>query len=217
MAGAPVGAGEPFRTIMERDTRAGRLPLIKQYYLITKNGLLDVNSMLIEETREAVLTNLQKLMDESYGKLSSQPAQLAFVQRKDVESLNHETVMGFDRFFSRHDTEHAVIIQWTEDGELFPYLLGDGRLMNFEDGLGLIPRESVLSVRDDLLGIVAGNAEVSGKGRLLYIPLRTLAGREDMQKTAKDIFATVLSDNGYEMIGMLEWTGGKLADRLIVT
>ena len=107
--------------------------------------------------------------------------------------------------------------QWTEDGELFPYLLGDGRLMFFEEALGLIPRESAPAVRDDLLGIVAGNAEASGRGRLLYIPLATLSDREDMLRAAKDLFATVLNDNGYEMVAMLEWTGGKVADRLIVT
>ena len=202
---------------MERDTRSGRLRMGKQYYLVTKSGLLDVAGMLLEETREAVLTGLTKLMDDSYGKMTSQPAQLAFVQRKDVESLNHETVMGFSRFFSRHDTEHAVIIQWTEDGELFPYLLGDGRLMFFEEALGLIPRERAPAVRADLLGIVAGNAEASGKGRLLYIPLATLSDREDMLRAAKDLFATVLNDNGYEMVAMLEWTGGKVADRLIGT
>ena len=202
---------------MERDTRSGRLRMGKQYYLVTKSGLLDVAGMLLEETREAVLTGLTKLMDDSYGKMTSQPAQLAYVQRKDVESLNHETVMGFSRFFSRHDTEHAVIIQWTEDGELFPYLLSDGRLMFFEEALGLIPRERAPAVRDDLLGIVAGNAEASGKGRLLYIPLATLSDREDMLRAAKDLFATVLNDNGYEMVAMLEWTGGKVADRLIVT
>ena len=110
--------------------------MTKQFYLVTKNGLLDVASMLLEETCEAVLTGLTKLMDDSYGRMVSQPAQLAFVQRKDVESLNHETVMGFSRFFSRHDTEHAVIIQWTEDGELFPYLLGDGRLNVLRRGAG---------------------------------------------------------------------------------
>ena len=187
------------------------------YYLVTRNGLLDMASMLLEETREAVSTNLQKLVDDSYGKMTSQPAQLAFVQRKDVDSLNHETAMGFSRFFSRHDTEHAVIIQWTEDGELFPYLLGDGRLLFFEEALGLIPRERAPAVRDDLLGIVAGNAEASGRGRLLYIPLATLSDREDMLRAAKDLFATVLNDNGYEMVAMLEWTGGKVADRLIVT
>ena len=40
--------------------------------------------MLHEETREAVLTNLNRLMDDSYGNMASQPAQLAFVQRPDV-------------------------------------------------------------------------------------------------------------------------------------
>ena len=189
----------------------------KQYYLITKKGLLDVAAMLLEETREAVLTNLNKLMDESYGKMKSQPALLAFVQRPDVEDLNRETAAGFARFFSRHDTEHAVIIQWMEDGEPFPYLLGNGRLLYFEEALGLIPRESSPAVRDDLVKIVAGETEASGKGRMLYIPLSTLSDREDMVNAARELFATVLDDRGYEMIGLLEWTGKKLADRLVVT
>jgi len=190
--------------------------LTKQYYLITRNGLLDVASMLLEETREAVLANLEKLVDDSYGKMASQPGQLAFVQRTDVERLSHETAQGFYRFFSRHDTEHAVVIQWTEDGELFPYLLGDGRLLYFEEALGMIPREHAPAVREELRSIVTGDAEASGKGRLLYIPLATLTAREDMLRAAKDLFATVLDDRGYEMIGMLEWTGSNLPDRMVI-
>ena len=89
--------------------------------------------------------------------------------------------------------------------------------MYFEEALGLIPRESSPAVRDDLVKIVAGETEASGKGRMLYIPLSTLSDREDMVNAARELFATVLDDRGYEMIGLLEWTGKKLADRLVVT
>ena len=72
-------------------------------------------------------------------------------------------------------------------------------------------------MRDDLVNIVTGETEASGKGRMLYIPLATLSDRVDMVKVARELFATVLDDRGYEMIGLLEWTGKKLAGRLVVT
>ena len=201
---------------MERDTRTGRFQLTEQYYLITRDGLLDVASRLMEDVRDEVLANLRTITDDSYGSLSAQPIQVAAVDGGDIGDFDPETIAGFGRFFDRHDTERAIIARWTEDGETFHYFLGDGRLVFFEEALGLIPRGSVPAVRDNLESIFAGDARPAGMGKLLYVPLTTLATREDMLKAAKDLFATVLDDRGYEMIAMLQWTGRALpggADR----
>lgn len=200
-----------------RDTRTGRIKLTTKYYLITKDGLLDVASMLMEDVCDEVLANLRTLTDDSYGSLSAQPIQIAAVKGGDIGGFDPETIAGFGRFFDRHDTERAIIARWTEDGETFHYFLGNGRLVFFEEALGLIPRDSVPVVRDNLECIFNGNARPAGMGKLLYVPLTTLATRKDMLKAAKDIFATVLDDRGYEMIAMLQWTGRELPDGLVVT
>ena len=188
-----------------------------KHYLITKDGLLDVASMLLDDVRYEVLANIRTITDDSYGKISAQPVQVAAVDGGDIGELDPETIAGFGRFFERHETDRAIIAQCAEDGETFHYFLGNGRLVFFEEALGLIPRESVPAVRDNLEGIFTSDARPAGVGKLLYIPLRTLATREDMLKATKDLFATILDDRGYEMIGMLQWTGRDLPEGLVVT
>ncbi len=191
--------------------------MAEQYYLITKDGLLDVASMLMEDVCDEVLANLRTITDDSYGSLSAQPIQVAAVDKGDIRGFAPEAIAGFGRFFERHDTERAIIARWTEDGETFHYFLGDGRLLEEEEALGIIPRDSVPAVRDNLEGIFAGNTRPAGIGKLLYVPLTNLATRDDMLKAAKDLFATVLDDRGCEMIAMLQWTGREIPDGLVVT
>ena len=190
--------------------------MARNYYLVTKNGLLDVRSMLVDETQEAVRQNLQAVTDNSYGKLQSQELSIVAVDENGLGDLTPESIAGFGRFFERNDLKRCILLEWIEDNEPHYYFLGDGRLIFFEDALGLIPRESVLDVRDDLRKIRADEHTESGRGRTLYISSLTLADREDLLDAAKKLFNTVMSDNGYEMVAVLEWSGTPLTRNLIV-
>ena len=188
----------------------------RNYYMVTKNGLLDVRSMLVDETREAVRQNLKAVTDESYGRLQHQELSIVAVDESELSDLAPESIAGFGRFFERNDLKRCILLEWIEDNEPYHYFLGDGRITFFEDALGLIPRESVADVRDDLSKICAGERTERGRGRTLYIPLITLAEREDLLDAAKKVFNTVMGDNGYEMVAVLEWTGTTLTHNLTV-
>lgn len=184
------------------------------YYLITKDGLLDVSTLLREESRDLVFANLRNLTDDSYGKLGPQNVRVALVDEEILANLSPEAISGFGRFFSRHDVERCFLIEWTEEGERHHHVIGNGRLVFYEDALGPLPRESVLAVRDELTQVCDGGESGKGTGRILYLPLRTLDERPDMVSAAKRVFNTVMSDMGYEMIGVLEWTGEPLNEHL---
>ncbi len=185
-----------------------------KYYLITKGGLLDVSTLLREESRDLVLANLRNLTDDSYGKLGPQNVRVALVDEEILATLSPVAIAGFGRFFRRHDVERCFLIEWTEDGEPHHHVIGNGRLVFYEDALGHLPRESVLAVRDELRRVCDGGEAGKGTGRILYLPLRTLDDRQDMVSAAKRVFNTVMSDMGYEMIGVLEWTGEPLNEHL---
>lgn len=184
------------------------------YYLITKGGLLDVSTLLRKESRELVLANLRNLTDDSYGKLGPHNVRVALVDEETLAAMSPDTISGFGRFFSRHGVARSFLIEWTEDGERHHHVIGNGRLVFYEEALGPLPRESVLAVRDDLTRVCDGGESGKGSGRILYLPLRTLNDRPDMMSAAKRVFNTVMSDMAYEMIGVLEWTGEPLNEHL---
>lgn len=187
------------------------------YYLITKGGLLDVSALLREESREQVIANLLNLTDDSYGRLGPQNVRVALVDEDVLATLSPDAISGFGRFFRRHGVERSFLVEWTEDGDPYHHLIGNGRLIFYEEALGPLPRDVVMAVRDELTRVCDGGESGRGIGRMLYQPLRTLDDRGDMVSAAKQVFSTVMGDMGYEMIGVLEWTGEPLSERLRVT
>ncbi len=105
-------------------------------------------------------------------------------------------------------------MEWIEDNQPEHHLLRDGRMVFFEDALGLIPRECVDEVRDYLSRICAGEDANTGTGRILYVNTMTVSTMEGQATATKDALTTVMADKGYQMMGVIEWTGEPLSSWL---
>ena len=186
----------------------------KYYYLITTEGLLDVLGRVADESRDAVLEALEQLTNDFYGSMSAQPISIAAVDDKTLSGLTPEAIAGFGRFFKRNGIKRGFMVEWIEDNAPDHHLLRDGRLVFFEDALGLIPRECVDEVRDDLSRICASEDANTGTGRILYVTTRMVATRDDLAAATRDAFTTVMADKGYQVMGVIEWTGKPLSSWL---
>ena len=186
----------------------------KYYYMITTEGLLDVLGTVADESRDAVLEELEQLTNDFYGSMSAQPISIAAVDDKTLSGLTPEAIAGFGRFFQRNGIKRGFMVEWIEDNQPEHHLLRDGRMVFFEDALGLIPRECVDEVRDDLSRICAGEDANTGTGRILYVNTMTVSTMEGQATATKDALTTVMADKGHQMMGVIEWTGEPLSSWL---
>ena len=183
----------------------------KHYYIVTKQGILDLEELLAKIDTDSATENLHLIRDVMHLQAEGSPSwKFGLVTRDTLTSMSRDTARGFENLFDRQGIEHIFVAEMEQRPTPLYFLLGRGTYMNYVAALGPVKLEAVVQMREDLRMVCADDGLDTGKGRMLYMPLITLTSSKDAVRQARDLFVTLTHDRGHELVAVLEWTGEPL-------
>ena len=183
----------------------------KHYYIVTKQGILDMEELLAKIDADRATENLHLIREVMHLQAEGSPSwKLGLVTADTLTSMSRDTARGFENFFDRQGIDHIYVAEMEQRPTPLYFLLGRGNYMNYVAALGPVKLEAVPQMREDLRMVCADDGLDTGKGRMLYMPLITLTSDKVAVQKARDLFVTLTHDRGHELIAVLEWTGEPL-------